>query len=139
MTYADPRKRNIESPYASKPCQKRRKGAEEVGSFGSTLTHVDRRLGRKEDAIPDSEKFTKAQNDFWKDCEGFYLFGQQTHTINIAQCVLAKDKYIICKLQTKIVKSVKDKLVQMDDEKMWQKVCLTPIDKDGKLLWEKPK
>ena len=27
----------------------------------------------------------------------------------------------------------------MGDEKMRQKVCLTPIDKDGKLLKEKPK
>ena len=34
---------------------------------------------------------------------------------------------------------MKAELVQMGDEKMRQKVCLTPIDKDGKLLKEKPK
>ena len=96
--HVDPRKRNIESPYASKPCQKRRKGAGEVASSCSALTHVDRRLERNEDAIPDFEKFAKAQNDFWKDCEGCYLFDQQTHTIDIAQCILAKDEFIIRKL-----------------------------------------
>ena len=36
------------------------------------------------------------------------------------------------------MKSVKAELVQMGEEKMRQKVCLTPIDKDGKLLKEKP-
>ena len=35
------------------------------------------------------------------------------------------------------MKSVKAELVEMDDKKMRQKVCLTPIDKDGKLLKEK--
>ena len=37
--------------------------------------------------------------------------------MDIAQCVLAKDKYIICKLQTEIVKSVKVELAQMNDAK----------------------
>ena len=38
-----------------------------------------------------------------------------------------------------IMKSVKAELVQIGDEKMRQKVCLTPIDKEGKLLKEKPR
>ena len=37
------------------------------------------------------------------------------------------------------MRSVKVELVQIGDEKMRQKVCLTPIDKDGKLLKEKPR
>ena len=37
------------------------------------------------------------------------------------------------------MKSVKAELVQIGDEKMRQKVYLTPIDKDGKLLKEKPR
>ena len=137
--HVDPYKRNIKSSSAFEPCQKCRKEVREAMSYGSVLIHVDRRQGRKEDAISDFEKFAKAQNDFWKECKGCYLFCQQSHTVDIAQCVLAKEKYIIRRLQTKIVKSVKNELVQMGDEKMWQKVCLTPIDKDGKLLREKPK
>ena len=38
-----------------------------------------------------------------------------------------------------MVKNVKNELVQMGNEKMWKKVYLMPIDKDGKLLREKPK
>ena len=61
------------------------------------------------------------------------------YEVNIPQCVLAKDKYIIRKLQLKIVKSVKVELVQIGDKKMNQKVCQTLMDRDGKLLKEKPK
>ena len=53
--------------------------------------------------------------------------------------MLARDEYVIWKLEPKIVKSVKAELVQLGDEKMRQKVCLTPIDRDSKLLQEKPK
>ena len=51
--------------------------------------------------------------------------------------MLARDEYVIRKLQPKIVKSVKSELVQLGDEKMRQKVCLTPIDRDSKLPREK--
>ena len=136
---AKPQKRKNDSPSTMDPSQKRRKSTTGAGSSGSALTHVDRRLGRKDDPISDFEKFAKAQDEFWKECEGCYVFGQQTFKVDIAQCVLAKDKYIIRKLQTEIVKSVKAELVQIGDEKMSQKVCLTPIDKDGKLLKEKPR
>ena len=79
------------------------------------------------------------QTEFWKECEGCYIFGQQTFQVDIAQCVPARDEYVIRKLQSEIVKSVKAELVQLGDEKMRQKVCLTPIDRDSKFLREKPK
>ena len=101
--------------------------------------HVDRRVGKSVEPIPHYEKFTKVQTDFWKECEGCYIFGQQTFQVDIAQCVLARDEYVIPKLQLEIVKSVKAELVQLGDEKMRQKVCLTPIDRESKLLREKPK
>ena len=37
------------------------------------------------------------------------------------------------------MKSVKAELVQLGDKKMRQKVCLTPIGRDSKLLREKPR
>ena len=68
------------------------------------------------------------------------IFGQQTFgQVDIAQCVLARDEYVIQKMQPEIVKSVKAELVQLGEEKMRQKVCLTPIDRDSKLLREKPR
>ena len=51
----------------------------------------------------------------------------------------ARDKYVIWKLQLEIIKSVKAELVQLGNKKMPQKVCLTPIDRDSKLLREKPR
>ena len=89
-----------------------------AGSSGSGLTHVDRRVGKSAELIPDYEKFAKVQIDFWKECKGCYIFGQQTFQVNIAQCVPARDKYVIQKLQPEIVKSVKAELVQLGDEKM---------------------
>ena len=136
---AEARKRKNNSPSAAEPTEKRRKESTGAGSSGSALTHVDRRSGKKEDPVPDFKKFVKAHDEFWMDCEGCYLFGQQTHSIDIAQCILAKDEYIIRKLQTEIVQSVKVELVHMEDAKMRQKVCLTPINKDGRFLREKPK
>ena len=87
--------------------------------------------------MPDYEKFAKVQTDFWKECEDCYIFGQQTFQVDIAQCVPARDEYVIRKLQSEIVKSVKAELVQLGDEKMRQKVCLIPIERDSKLLQEK--
>ena len=79
------------------------------------------------------------QTNFWKECEGCYIFGQQTFQVDIAQCVLTRDEYVIRKLQLEIVKNVKAELVQLGDEKMQQKVCLMPINRESKLLREKPK
>ena len=93
----EPRKRKNDSTSTTDPSQKRRKSTTGAASSGSALTHVDCRLGRKDDPIPDFEKFSKAQDEFWKECEGCYLFGQQTFKVNIAQCVLARDEYIIQK------------------------------------------
>ena len=101
--------------------------------------HVDRRASKSVESVPNYEKFAKVQIDFWKECKDCYIFGQQTFQVNIAQCVLARDEYVIQKLQPEIVKSVKAELVQLGDEKMRQKVCLTPIDRDSKLLREKPR
>ena len=97
-----------------------------VGSSTSRLTHVDRRARKSAEPIPDYKKFAKVQTDFWKEYEGCYIFGQVY--------VPARDKYVIRKLQPKIVKSVKAELVQLGDEKMRQKVCLTLIDRESKLL-----
>ena len=89
--------------------------------------------------MPDYEKFAKVQTNFWKKCENCSIFGQQTFQVDIAQCMPARDQYIIRKLQPKIVKSVKAEHVQLGNEKMRQNVYLTPIDRDSRLLREKPR
>ena len=132
-------KPNTESSSQTNPSTKRKKSTPGVGSSASRLMHVDRRVGKSAESIPDYEKFAKVQTDFWKECEDCYIFGQQTFQVDIVQCVLARDEYVIRKLQPEIVKSIKAKLMQLGNEKMWQKVCLTPIDRDCKLLREKPR
>ena len=57
--------------------------------------------------------------------------------VDIAQCILAKDEYIIRKLQLEILKSIKAELVQIGNEKMRQKVCLIPVDRNLNLFKEK--
>ena len=105
-----------------------------VGSAASRLTHVNRPAGKSVESIPNYEKFAKVQIDFWKECKGCYIFGQQTFQVDIVQYVPARIEYIIRKLQLEIVKSIKAELVQLGNEKMWQKVCLMPVDRESKLL-----
>ena len=132
-------KRTTETSSQAGPSAKRRKSTPTARSSASGLTHVDRRAGKSIESVPDYEKFAKVQTDFWKEYEDCYIFGQQTFQVDIAQCVPARDEYVIRKLQPEIVKSVKAELVQLGNEKMRQKVCLTPIDRDSKLLREKPR
>ena len=61
---AEARKRKNDSPSVAEPTQKRRKESAGVGSSGSALTHVDHQSGKKEDPIPDFEKFAKAHDEF---------------------------------------------------------------------------
>ena len=132
-------KRTTESSLQADPSAKHRKSTPGAGSSASGLTHVDRRAGKTAESIPDYEKFAKVQTNFWKECKDCYIFGHQTFQVDIAQCVLARDEYVIRKLQPEIVKSLKAKLVQLGDKKMRQKICLTPIDRNSKLLREKPR
>ena len=61
---AERRKRNAEDPFESESNKKRKKGSAGAGSSGLALTHVDRRLGRKDDPILDFKKFAKAHDEF---------------------------------------------------------------------------
>jgi hypothetical protein len=53
--------------------------------------------------------------------------------------MIAKDEYIIRKMEAEIVKSMKAELLQMGDINQYQKICLTPVDAQGNLLRTKPK
>jgi hypothetical protein len=105
----------------------------------SGMTHIDNRgCGDIED-VPDYEKFTAIQKEFWDTCTSSFLFGMQTFKVDIAQCMIAKDEYIIRKMEVEIVKSVKAELLQMGDINQRQKICLTTVEVHGNLLRTKPK
>jgi hypothetical protein len=50
----------------------------------------------------------------------------QSFKVDIAQCMIAKDEYIIRKMEAEIVKSVKAKLLQMGDINQRQKIASPP-------------
>jgi hypothetical protein len=92
------------------------------------MTHVDNwGCGDTKD-VPDYEKFVTIQKEFWDTCTSSFLFGMQTFKMDIAQCMITKDEYIICKMEAEIVKSVKAELLQMRDIIQWQKICLISVD-----------
>jgi hypothetical protein len=95
------------------------------------MTHVDNQGRGNVEEAPDYEKFTTIQKEFWNTCTLSFMFGMQSFKVDIAQCMIAKDEYIIRKMEAKIVKSVKAELLQMGDINQRQKICLTPIDAQG--------
>ena len=71
-------KHNTKTSSQGDPSAKRRESTPGAGSSASGLTHVDWQAGKSAEPIPDYEKFAEVQIDFWKECEGCYIFGQQT-------------------------------------------------------------
>jgi hypothetical protein len=63
----------------------------------------------------------------------------QSFKVDIAQCMIAKDEYIIQKMELEIVKSVKAELLQMGDINQRLKIYLTSVDVQGNLLRIKTK
>ena len=56
------------------------------------------------------------------------------YSVDIAQCQVARDEYIIRKLEGEIVKSVKNKLVQMGDINQLQRIYITLVDEHTNFL-----
>ena len=59
--------------------------------------------------------------------------------MSLDQCRIARDRYIIRKLETKLVTEMKKYLVEVRDPMTMQSICLTPMDAQGRLLTEAPK
>jgi hypothetical protein len=95
--------------------QKRQRSSTGRGSSGSGLTHVDNMGGGENEEVPEFKKFTAAQKELWDLYMTSFVFGMQTYPVDIAQCIMAKDEYIIKKMEAKIVKSVKVEVIQMED------------------------
>ena len=112
---APSRKRNVDTTSESTQRKKRRLSGGGAGSSGSALTTLTPRRANRDELVEDNEKFAKIQEDFWRECFGCYLFGMATYEVDIAQCILGRDEYIIRKLQPEIVKSVKAELIQIGD------------------------
>jgi hypothetical protein len=79
------------------------------------MTHVDNQGRGDAEEVPNYEKFTAIQKEFWDTCTSSFVFGMQSFKVDIAQCMIAKDEYIFQKMEAEIVKSVKAELFHMGD------------------------
>jgi hypothetical protein len=79
------------------------------------MIHVDNQGRGDAEEVLDYEKFTAIQKELWDTCTSSFMFGMQSFKVDIAQCMIAKDEYIIRKMEAEIVKSVKAELLQMGD------------------------
>ena len=68
-------KHSTDSTLEAEPSDKRKKSTSGVGSSASGLTHVNRQAGKRDEPLLDYEKFAKVQTEYWKECEGCYIFG----------------------------------------------------------------
>ena len=86
----------------------------------------------------DFEKFANIQREFWQNHKACFLFETEATRVHINQCIIARDDFIIRTLQRSLVEDMKSTLVQIGDVKQLQKVCLTPVDENNRLLREPP-
>jgi hypothetical protein len=93
--HVSPRVRSRVGGDQPESARKRRRSSTGAGSSGSRMTHVDNQGRRDTEDVPDYEKFTTIQKEFWDTYTLFFLFGMQSFKVDIAQCMIAKDEYII--------------------------------------------
>lgn len=123
----------------TQPLKKKRKSVSNSGnSRPSTSGGVSRNSAFRGKSlsveISEIQRITKEQTDFWNTHSGCYIFGQQTYSVDINQCLIARDEYIIRTLEDKMLDIIMKALVQLGDINQRQKICLTPVDEEGNLL-----
>ena len=136
---AEPRKRRHSESGTTEPAEKKPKLIGErhstgAGSSGSALMNVHSGNPGDYTPIEKFEIFAAYQKDFWNRHVDCFFFQQQCFPVSIEQCILAADKYVIRKLEQEIVEGIKKQLITMGDAKQRQKICLTPVGPDGRLL-----
>jgi hypothetical protein len=72
---ASPRVRSRVGDEQPESAWKRRRSSIGTGSSGSGMTHVDNQGRRDTKDVPDYEKFTAIQKEFWDNCTSSFLFG----------------------------------------------------------------
>jgi hypothetical protein len=72
---ASPRVRSRVGDEQPESAWTRRRSSIGTGSSGSGMTHVDNQGRRDTKDVPDYEKFTAIQKEFWDNCTSSFLFG----------------------------------------------------------------
>lgn len=105
------------------------------GSGLKSVSHGPSTLAVK---IQHYETTAKLHKEFWTNHEDCFMQKMTTREVNIDQCILANDQYVIRTLQRDMIDSMKMELISMIDVHLRQKVYLTPVDAGGKLLKAMP-
>ena len=111
--------------------------AEEEGA-ASSMTTAQIGTSRSVPPAEDFEKFAKIRREFWQNHKACFLFETEATRVHINQCIIAREDFIIQTLQRSLVEDMKNTLVQIGNMKQLQKVCLTPVDENNRLLKEPP-
>ena len=120
----------------SKPSGPERTAEGEAAASGVTTAQTG--TSRSVPPTEDFEKFANIQREFWQNHKACFLFETEATRVHINQCIIARDDFIIRTLQRSLVEDMKSTLVQIGDVKQLQKVCLTPVDENNRLLREPP-
>ena len=120
----------------SKPSGPKRTAEGEATASGVTTTQIG--TSRSIPPAEDFEKFANIQREFWQNHKACFLFETEAIRVNINQCIIARDDFIIRMLQRSLVEDMKNTLIQIGDVKQLQKVCLTLVDENNRLLKEPP-
>ena len=120
----------------SKPTATDRTGTGEGSASRVTTTQIG--TSRSIPFVEDFEKFAKIQREFWQNHKACFLFETEATRVHINQCIIAREDFIIRTLQRSLVEDMKNTLVQIGDVKELQKVCLTPVDENNRLLKKPP-
>ena len=113
------------------------KTAEGEGA-ASSMTTAQTETSRFVPPAEDFKKLAFIQREFWQNHKACFLFETEATRVHINQCIIARDDFIIQTLQRSLVEDMKNTLVQIGDVKQLQKVCLTPVDANNRLLKEPP-
>ena len=121
---------------SSKPTGLERTAEGEEAASGVTTAQTG--TSRSVPPTEDFEKFAKIQREFWQNHKACFLFETEATRVHINQCIIARENFIIRTLQRSLVEDMKNTLIQIGDVKQLQKVCLTPVDENNRLLKEPP-
>ena len=113
---------------------------EDGGRKGSASGVTTTQTGTSRSIPPakDFEKFANIQREFWQNHKACFLFETEATRVHINQCIIVREDFIIRTLQRSLVEEMKNTLVSIGDVKQLQKVCLTLVDENNRLLKEPP-
>ena len=84
---ANPRMQSLVEREQPESARKRQRASTGAGSSGSRMTYVDNRGEGDVEDVPDYEKFTAIQKEFWDTCTSSFIFEMQSFKVHYKEMV----------------------------------------------------